>query len=112
VSGEVRDISPHGRPTPNDHFSAAAHCLTPSEECAYVKSPSTTDIDNLDVHRGHRTLFINRKGDKTAGVPLDPASHRIEQARNSWSSPPRFTDDQDLDGLPVAVHALESVSLD
>jgi integrase len=27
------------------------------------------DIDNLDVNRGHRTLFIHRKGNKTRHDP-------------------------------------------
>ena len=30
------------------------------------------DIENLDVNRGHRTLFIRRKGGKTATIPLAP----------------------------------------
>ena len=30
------------------------------------------DIDNLDYQRGHRTLFIHRKGHKTATIPLAP----------------------------------------
>ncbi len=30
------------------------------------------DIDNLEYQRGHRTLFINRKGHKTATIPLAP----------------------------------------
>ena len=34
------------------------------------------DIDNLDVNRGHRTLFIHRKGNKTATVPLSPRTAR------------------------------------
>jgi site-specific recombinase XerD len=34
------------------------------------------DIDNLDVNRGHRTLFIHRKGGKTATIPLSPRTAR------------------------------------
>ena len=34
------------------------------------------DIDNLDVNRGHRTLFIHRKGNKTATIPLSPRTAR------------------------------------
>jgi site-specific recombinase XerD len=34
------------------------------------------DIDNLDVNRGHRTLFIRRKGGKTATIPLSPRTAR------------------------------------
>ena len=34
------------------------------------------DIDNLDVTRGHRTLFIHRKGNKTATIPLSPRTAR------------------------------------
>ena len=34
------------------------------------------DIDNLDVNRGHRTLFILRKGGKTATIPLSPRTAR------------------------------------
>ena len=30
------------------------------------------DIDNLEYQRGHRTLFIHRKGHKTATIPLAP----------------------------------------
>lgn len=30
------------------------------------------DIDNLNYDRGHRTLFIHRKGHKTATIPLAP----------------------------------------
>ena len=33
------------------------------------------DIDDLDQNRGHRTLFVHRKGGKTATIPLAPA-HR------------------------------------
>ena len=34
------------------------------------------DIDDLDVNRGHRTLFIRRKGGKTATIPLSPRTAR------------------------------------
>ena len=34
------------------------------------------DIENLDVNRGHRTLFIRRKGNKTATIPLSPRTAR------------------------------------
>ena len=34
------------------------------------------DIDDLDHHRGHRTLFIHRKGGKTATIPLAPRTAR------------------------------------
>lgn len=34
------------------------------------------DIDNIDVNRGHRTLFIHRKGNKTATIPLSPRTAR------------------------------------
>ena len=34
------------------------------------------DIDHLDVTRGHRTLFIHRKGNKTATIPLSPRTAR------------------------------------
>ena len=34
------------------------------------------DIENLDVNRGHRTLFIHRKGHKTATIPLSPRTAR------------------------------------
>ncbi len=34
------------------------------------------DIDNLDFNRGHRTLFIHRKGNKTATIPLSPRTAR------------------------------------
>lgn len=34
------------------------------------------DIDDLDVNRGHRTLFIHRKGGKTATIPLSPRTAR------------------------------------
>ena len=34
------------------------------------------NIDNLDVNRGHRTLFIHRKGNKTATIPLSPRTAR------------------------------------
>lgn len=30
------------------------------------------DIENLDYQRGHRTLFVHRKGHKTATIPLAP----------------------------------------
>lgn len=33
-------------------------------------------IDNPDVNRGHRTLFIRRKGNKTATIPLSPRTAR------------------------------------
>ena len=35
-----------------------------------------TTSDNLDVNRGHRTLFIHRKGNKTATIPLSPRTAR------------------------------------
>ncbi len=34
------------------------------------------DIESLDVNRGHRTLFIRRKGGKTATIPLSPRTAR------------------------------------
>ncbi len=34
------------------------------------------NIDNLDHNRGHRTLFIHRKGNKTATIPLSPRTAR------------------------------------
>ncbi len=34
------------------------------------------DIDDLDHNRGHRTLFIHRKGGKTATIPLAPRTAR------------------------------------
>ena len=34
------------------------------------------DIDNLDVNRGHRTLFIHRTGNKIATIPLSPRTAR------------------------------------
>ncbi|MEM9200913.1 MAG: tyrosine-type recombinase/integrase [Actinomycetota bacterium] len=34
------------------------------------------DIDNIDVNRGHRTLFIHRKGNTTATIPLSPRTAR------------------------------------
>ncbi len=37
---------------------------------------SGADIDDLDVNRGHRSLFIHRKGHKTATVPLSPGTAR------------------------------------
>ena len=34
------------------------------------------DIDDLDQNRGHRTLFVHRKGGKTATIPLAPRTAR------------------------------------
>ena len=34
------------------------------------------EVDNLDVNRGHRTLFIDRKGNKTATIPMSPRTAR------------------------------------
>jgi site-specific recombinase XerD len=34
------------------------------------------DIDDLDHNRGHRTLFVHRKGGKTATIPLAPRTAR------------------------------------
>jgi len=34
------------------------------------------DIEHLDFNRGHRTLFISRKGNKTATIPLSPRTGR------------------------------------
>ncbi len=34
------------------------------------------DIDDLDQNRGHRTLFVRRKGGKTATIPLAPRTAR------------------------------------
>lgn len=34
------------------------------------------DIDDLDHNRGHRTLFVHRKGGKTANIPLAPRTSR------------------------------------
>lgn len=34
------------------------------------------DIEHLEVQRGHRTLFIRRKGHKTAVIPLSPRTAR------------------------------------
>jgi site-specific recombinase XerD len=35
-----------------------------------VSEALNAEIDNMDVNRGHRTLFIRRKGHKTATIPL------------------------------------------
>jgi len=34
------------------------------------------DIDNLDLNRDPRTLFIYRKGNKTATIPMSPCTAR------------------------------------
>ena len=41
-----------------------------------ISEALNADIDNLDVTRGHRTLFIHRKGNKTATIPLSPRTAR------------------------------------
>jgi len=41
-----------------------------------VSEALNADIDNMDVNRGHRTLFIHRKGHKTATIPLAPRTAR------------------------------------
>jgi len=41
-----------------------------------VSEALNADIDNIDVNRGHRTLFIHRKGHKTATIPLAPRTAR------------------------------------
>ena len=37
-----------------------------------ISEALNANIDNLDVTRGHRTLFTHRKGNKTATIPLAP----------------------------------------
>ena len=46
-----------------------------------VSEASNADIDNMDVNRGHRTLFIHRKGHKTATI----ASPRTENRTSTRS---------------------------
>ncbi len=41
-----------------------------------ISEALAADIENLDVNRGHRTLFIRRKGQKTATIPLAPRTAR------------------------------------
>ena len=41
-----------------------------------ISEALSADIENLDVNRGHRTLFIHRKGNKTATIPLSPRTAR------------------------------------
>ena len=41
-----------------------------------ISEALNADIVNLDVNRGHRTLFIRRKGHKTALIPLAPRTAR------------------------------------
>jgi integrase/recombinase XerD len=41
-----------------------------------ISEALNANIDNLDVNRGHRTLFIHRKGHKTALIPLAPRTGR------------------------------------
>jgi site-specific recombinase XerD len=41
-----------------------------------ISEALNANIDNLDVTRGHRTLFIHRKGNKTATIPLAPRTAR------------------------------------
>ena len=41
-----------------------------------ISEALNADIDNMDVNRGHRTLFIHRKGHKTATIPLAPRTAR------------------------------------
>ena len=46
------------------------------ERAADLSEALGADIDNLDVNRGHRTLFIHRRGNKTATIPLSPRTAR------------------------------------
>ena len=49
------------------------------------------DIENLELNRGHRTLFIHRKGNKTAAIPLAPRTARaIDLYIEERSSGPIF----------------------
>ena len=49
------------------------------------------DIENLELNRGHRTLFIHRKGNKTATIPLAPRTARaIDLYIEERSSGPIF----------------------
>jgi len=41
-----------------------------------ISEALNADIENMDVNRGHRTLFIHRKGHKTATIPLAPRTAR------------------------------------
>ena len=55
-----------------DHALACLLSLNGLRICEALNA----DIDNLDVNRGHRTVFIHRKGNKTATIPLSPRTTR------------------------------------
>ena len=54
-----------------------------------ISEALNADIDDLDVNRGHRTLFIHHKGNKTATIPLSPRTARgyrsLCRRTRSWS---------------------------
>lgn len=41
-----------------------------------ISEALNANIENLEFNRGHRTLFIHRKGNKTATIPLSPRTGR------------------------------------
>ncbi len=58
------------------------------------------DIDKLEVNRGHRTLFIHRKGYKTATIPLAPRTARaLDLYIGERSSGPIFLNDDGTERL-------------
>jgi integrase/recombinase XerD len=51
------------------------------------------DVTDLGVQRGHRTLFVSRKGNKTATVPLAPRTARaVDLAVGDRQAGPIFCD--------------------
>ncbi len=53
------------------------------------------DIDKLEVNRGHRTVFIQRKGHKTATIPLAPRTARaLDLYIGERESGPIFLNDE------------------
>ena len=76
VSDQVRDISSHGRPRPNDRCSVGSDCLTPSEGCAYVESPSTKE----NHHEPHDHPL--QRSRRPTRLDRDRPDSRTRQARH------------------------------
>ncbi len=88
-----------GISSPLDHALASLLALNGLR----VSEALGADVADLGLQRGHRTLFVSRKGNKTATVPLAPRTARaVDLAVGDRQAGPIFCD---TDGRRLNRHA-------
>ena len=80
-----------GLAAPQDHALASLLALNGLR----ISEALGADIDALGLERGHRTLLVHRKGNKTVTIPLAPRTARaIDLAISDRADGPIFLDPQ------------------